>query len=185
MNEYKCEHCDQSFANGSNLRRHRRTFHLDKKTHECTQCSKKFARSDSLSRHIFRHNNQAEKYTCDVNGCKRAFTQLQKLEEHRSDHIRKLSEDIILIKGYTVSKVNEDESTTFVCPIGSCSKAYTSYAGIAKHITLHEEPERRFTFKSKVYTCEDCGKTFDKNKRLLVHKDVSNNLTHTSTLEIP
>ncbi|UKJ88647.1 hypothetical protein MACJ_001891 [Theileria orientalis] len=170
MNGLSCDQCGSVFTNASNMRRHRRFFHSNRKSFKCEHCNVMFTRSDHLKRHYRSHNRVVNILYCDVNGCKKRFTHPDKLDSHRNLHMKKLDEDVILVKGLSVTKKVEHDSTVLVCPYEDCGKDYGSYSGIVKHINSHLDPPKKEVVKaSNIFSCQGCAKTFKTEKGLEHH----------------
>uniref|UniRef100_A0A3B0MZT1 Zinc finger protein, putative n=1 Tax=Theileria annulata TaxID=5874 RepID=A0A3B0MZT1_THEAN len=182
MTSYECDICSSVFNDSSNMRRHRLLTHSNEKKYKCKDCNALFTRSDHLKRHLHSHNRKVERLVCGFDGCKKFFSDSSKLQTHREIHKKKLDEDMIIIKGFTVSKIQNNGYSHLVCPFEHCERKFSSYSGINKHIKIHLDPELRIQLKnkSKVYSCENCYKTFDKKKRLLSHVEKTHNSTEKS-----
>nr|PVC53457.1 hypothetical protein MACL_00000070 [Theileria orientalis] len=169
MNGFSCDQCGSVFTNASNMRRHKRFFHSNRKNFKCELCNVTFTRSDHLKRHYRSHNRVVHFLYCDVNGCKKRFTRPDKLDSHRKLHMKKLEEgnlfdltfpsDAISVKGLSVAKMVENDSTVLVCPYDDCRKKYGSYSGIVKHINSHLDPPKKEVVKiATVVSCDGCSK---------------------------
>ncbi|UKK01037.2 hypothetical protein MACK_001850 [Theileria orientalis] len=180
MNGFSCDQCGSVFTNASNMRRHKRFFHSNRKGFKCERCDVMFTRSDHLKRHYRSHNRFVNILYCDVNGCKKRFTRPDKLDSHRKLHMKRLEEgnlldltfpsDVIIVKGLSVTKRAENDSTVLVCPYDDCGKQYGSYSGIVKHINFHLDPPKKDVVKiSTIVSCDGCAKTFKTEKGLEHH----------------
>ncbi|KAK2195933.1 bifunctional Zinc finger C2H2-type/Zinc finger C2H2 superfamily [Babesia duncani] len=176
-NYYNCDSCHVAFTDSSNLRRHQRTCHYKEKPHECKNCGKIFGRSDHLKRHLKRHDRVVEQYHCGYMGCKRVFKNAKRLETHRTNHIQKQEEPVLVIKGHTVRKLNGANPLRLACPIQGCSKVYSSYGGMAKHLTMHangsvdQESGNEDVLDGMMdpIKCSTCEKVFTRIHNLRMH----------------
>lgn len=91
-----CEECTKVFSNKSNLNRHMRNMHSDKKgEHECPHCGKKVTRLDNLHIHIVRmHNYRRPAYSCPV--CEEQFRSYRLFVKHKDKH--KLNSEFSVIE---------------------------------------------------------------------------------------
>ena len=78
--DYNCEHCDKSFSQTSDLKRHIHTIHEGHKDYKCESCGKSFSQAGELKRHIHTVHDGHKDDKCD--SCCKSFTKLQSLEKH-------------------------------------------------------------------------------------------------------
>ncbi|XP_039259975.2 uncharacterized protein LOC120336371 [Styela clava] len=81
--KFRCEHCDKSFTDPSNLQRHIRQHHVGARAHPCPECGKTFATSSGLKQHQHIHSS-VKPFTCEV--CHKSYTQFSNLCRHKRMH---------------------------------------------------------------------------------------------------
>ena len=78
--EYKCDQCQKSFAQGSTLKRHINFVHEKLKKYKCEQCSKPFSLRQTLKFHVDVVHEKLKKFKCDQ--CPRSFGHMGNLKSH-------------------------------------------------------------------------------------------------------
>ena len=63
--ESKCDYCDKSFSQESDLRKHIHTFHEGQKEYKCESCSKSFSQARNLKKHIHTVHEGHKDYNCE------------------------------------------------------------------------------------------------------------------------
>eukprot|EP01090_Pellita_catalonica_P011578 TRINITY_DN2333_c0_g1_i3.p1 TRINITY_DN2333_c0_g1~~TRINITY_DN2333_c0_g1_i3.p1 ORF type:complete len:432 (+),score=63.70 TRINITY_DN2333_c0_g1_i3:123-1418(+) len=86
---YRCDHkgCNKTFAHSASLKEHKNT-HLGLKPFKCDQCGKSFAQGSNLRRHKKIHSGERP-YACTHAGCSKRFAQKSNLKVHLSRHKNK------------------------------------------------------------------------------------------------
>lgn len=79
---YKCDSCDKSFAQRSNLMSHKRATHLNDKRYKCETCERSFKRRRLLEYHIKATHTGERPHKCEE--CQATFV----YPEHYKKHIR-------------------------------------------------------------------------------------------------
>ena len=79
---YKCDMCDKSFSQPSDLTTHTRT-HTGEKPYKCDMCDKSFSRSSDLTNHKRTHTGE-KPYKCDL--CDKSFAVASSLTTHKRTH---------------------------------------------------------------------------------------------------
>ena len=80
---FPCENCDKVFTDPSNLQRHIRTNHVGARCHACPECGKTFATSSGLKQHTHIHSS-VKPFRCEV--CYKSYTQFSNLCRHKRMH---------------------------------------------------------------------------------------------------
>ena len=80
---YKCDQCEKSYTQSSDLTYHIREVHNAWKRYKCDQCGKSFNRNAWLKAHIRTHTGE-KPYKCDQ--CDKSFKSNRCLKEHRRAH---------------------------------------------------------------------------------------------------
>ncbi len=86
---YKCDVCNKSFTQHSNMIQHKH-LHTGEKPYKCDVCNKSFAWHSNLTRHKRLHSGE-KSYKCDV--CNKSFTQHSSLILHKCVHTAHVSSD--------------------------------------------------------------------------------------------
>jgi uncharacterized Zn-finger protein len=82
INKNQCTQCSRVLANPSNLKRHIRSFHIEKEKFECKICNLTFKNRHSLSSHLQVHTDK--KFNCDT--CGVIKTTKYQLSQHMKTH---------------------------------------------------------------------------------------------------
>ncbi|KAJ3075046.1 hypothetical protein HDU98_009334 [Podochytrium sp. JEL0797] len=82
QNEFRCSHCDKSFAMKYQLSRHTKT-HTGEKNHACDFCSKTFVQAAHLTTHLRTHTGE-KPYKCRF--CDMGFRQIHSRIVHERTH---------------------------------------------------------------------------------------------------
>lgn len=76
--QYACKHCDKSFFNGSNLKKHEESH--NQKNLPCEFCDKLFTCMNNLRSHLYYHAEP--KFHCSYEGCDKKFFMKKLLTAH-------------------------------------------------------------------------------------------------------
>jgi len=76
----RCSACHQLFANPSNLKRHHRFVHENRRPHKCSICRSAFHQSNGLRLHKSRIHGQHREFACTK--CNSFFSKRNKLTVH-------------------------------------------------------------------------------------------------------
>lgn len=170
---YHCKHCSKRYSTERSLQRHQ-LIH-DEKKFVCGVCNMKFYRQDRLKSHVDRYGHDGTK----------ARAEPQRPPDDKSA--------IKLINSWIREELDSDnEGKGFPCKI--CGKSYDTKKSLSKHqANIHtgrgeccascggnvcscaerckENPEKSGNpeGKSKLYTCEECQKSFEKEIKLQRH----------------
>ncbi|KAM7395707.1 hypothetical protein PAMA_007127 [Pampus argenteus] len=165
---YKCETCQQTFANRSNLKIHEKHVHSDERLFACDSCGKTFKRKKDVVRHQKQvHERNNLRYICPE--CGKALSSKTALVLHERTH--------------TGAKPYE-------CT--DCGARFTQNSALKMHRRTHtgEKPyacdqcDARFTQKhmlayhkrshtgEKPFMCEACGKSFSSKEYLRHHANI-------------
>ena len=139
--DYKCKHCDKTFAQTSNLNYHVRTVHDKVKAYNCDVCHKQFAQRGSLATHVASVHEKLKPYKCSE--CGKEFALNHQLARHKLVH----SGD----KPYKCKPHKCEE----------CGKTFAQSSHLSDHKLTHSGV--------KAHKCSDCGKTFTQRRTLSSH----------------
>ncbi|XP_077597147.1 uncharacterized protein gzf1 [Stigmatopora nigra] len=163
---YRCETCEKTFSNRSNLRIHEKHVHSNERLFTCEVCNKKFKRKKDVVRH---HKQVHETHLHECSECGKLLSSKGSLLLHKRTHSG--------IKAYVCSE---------------CGARFTQKSALNMHHRIHtgEKPfacdvcDSRFTQKSmlayhkrshtgeKPFMCEACGKSFASKEYLRYHSNI-------------
>ncbi|XP_017498794.2 zinc finger protein 394 isoform X1 [Manis javanica] len=159
---YKCNNCEKSFKQRSDLCKHQRT-HTGEKPYECQACGKSFSQSAALIKHQRTHTGD-KPYTCPK--CGDSFRQSSHLNRHQRIHIgekhyicNKCGETCHISNRFRHQRIHKGEKC-YTCE--ECEKSFKWCSDLYKHQRIHtgERP----------YGCSVCGKRFSQSVTLTIHQ---------------
>ena len=166
---HKCKHCEKTFTEDRNMKRHIQTVHEGIRDFKCDECQMTFGLKQVLQRHIQSsgHKSQIEENCCDK--CQKTFTTKLSLKRHIDVIHEGKKENICQYCGKAYGYINHlvshqknihENKTNHHCKI--CGKSFGLLSNMKKHIyCLHEDhPDSK---------CEVCGRTFYNKKMLQQH----------------
>ncbi|KFO25303.1 zinc finger protein 394 [Fukomys damarensis] len=155
---YKCDNCEKSFKQRSDLFKHHRV-HTGEKPYECQDCGKSFSQSAALIKHQRTHTGE-KPYACLQ--CGECFRQSSHLNRHQRTHA-----------GEKYCKCGETSHSSlfkrqrlhngerrYKCE--ECEKSFKQSSDLFKHQRIHTG--------EKPYGCSFCGKSFSQSATLIKHR---------------
>uniref|UniRef100_A0A1I8MAP5 Zinc finger protein Xfin n=1 Tax=Musca domestica TaxID=7370 RepID=A0A1I8MAP5_MUSDO len=181
---HACSTCDRTFSNASNLRRHSK-LHDPIRPFHCSRCKYSFDTEKAYHRHMFNHKRSSRTRTFQCRDCPKIFWEKSSLVLHSKSHNRtrcksrpnRLEErgKIISIKDEIITNKatgeehleNETESTG---EVGNKELLpYVSASQVNKSTTPKKVKQGK-TKGDKPFTCNICGKSFNRANCLRRHK---------------
>lgn len=165
---YRCETCQQTFANRSNLKTHEKHVHSEERLFSCGTCTKTFKRKKDVIRHQRQvHERDSRKHVCSICGkslsCRAALLLHERIHSGTKPFQCSLCDAKFTQK--TALKMHYRTHTgerPFACNL--CSARFTQKHMLAYHIRSHTG-ERPFM-------CEACGKSFSSREYLRHHSNI-------------
>ncbi|XP_051510387.1 GDNF-inducible zinc finger protein 1-like [Myxocyprinus asiaticus] len=169
---FRCDICQQTFANRCNLKIHQRHVHNDERLFPCDVCDKTFKRKKDVTRHKRQvHEGGTDRHFCHI--CGKALSSKTALTLHERTH-----------SGHKPFKCNE------------CGSSFSQSSALKTHQRIHtgEKPfacdlcDARFTQNhmlsyhrrchtgEKPFMCENCGKSFASKEYLKHHNRIHSGL---------
>ena len=182
---FKCEFCEKSFPTEYYLDRHI-VCHTQEQKYPCDQCDAKFRHRSSLMKHKKKHNGVV--YTCHL--CGKTYSYAQGLAEHINVKHLNMEPKYGSVRG----KFSELEKK-YICD--DCGKAFVGKGDLDRHKIIKHTRDfplncekcglgfissKRKQFekhigkcngepriRNRIWTCEQCGKEFNKKSNYQVH----------------
>ncbi|XP_005398008.1 PREDICTED: zinc finger protein 394 [Chinchilla lanigera] len=159
---YKCDSCEKSFKQRSDLFKHERV-HTGEKPYECQECGKSFSQSAALIKHQRTHTGE-KPYVCMQ--CGECFRQSSHLNRHQRTHAGEkyckcveCEETCHNSRHFRHQRLHNGERR-YKCE--ECEKSFKQSSDLFKHQRIHTG--------EKPYGCSLCGKSFSQSATLIKHR---------------
>ncbi|XP_038662072.1 GDNF-inducible zinc finger protein 1 isoform X1 [Scyliorhinus canicula] len=165
---YRCETCNQTFANRCNLKSHQRHVHVEERRFPCLLCGKKFKRKKDVKRHSLHvHEGGGERHLCLQCGKRLSSKTALRLHErtHTGDKPYECPECHAKFSQPSALKVHLRVHTgekPFACD--ECGARFTQ-----NHMLIYH---KRSHTGERPFMCETCGKSFASKEYLKHHNRI-------------
>ncbi|XP_070547133.1 gastrula zinc finger protein XlCGF26.1-like [Ptychodera flava] len=176
-----CKHCGDPFIGLKTFSQHLQDVHGEKMEFKCERCNKTFENRSNLLRHVKANRNREScatalarfKGTIDIDCpvCQKKFDEKGKLINHLSLHsVEKPFKCYICDKAYTNNKSLKAHKRSFhsdvkpiLCEV--CGKRFLRNYQLQRHMVQHSD---------KKYQCGTCGMWFTEFKKFTAHTERHN-----------
>lgn len=132
---------------------------IDRTSYNCTICQRSYYIKQSCSRHILNIHTGLKEKCLQCKNCSTTFQSQEELKQHTDNYIVTIDKQELAINADQIAQTN-----TMHCM--ECNKTFVKRNHYEQHIRKHLHTEN-----PKPFTCEICGKSFQKHYMLKYHID--------------
>ena len=163
---FRCRQCGKGFVRKSGLRSHE-LIHKEEKTFKCHICEKEYRQKPALAYHLRSAHEGRKDLVCQY--CQKKFSNRTHLRDHERIHFEerpykcdKCGKTFKQLGHLTTHNKSCSGDKEHKCPL--CGWAFATRGNMKQHIENAHSTVKKFS-------CEKCGKGFNRRDRCMRHQD--------------